>query len=504
MRINSQLKVISYVTAFAFIVMIPVLIGAFFDFNQAKSNYVLAESLNRQHLKSNSLRNQYILYDNPYVLEQLDTQETENKGLLQQAISQMVDEEDQQLLQQIPKHSEKIRKIFGRVINTHGLMVTSNIDQRSIYAELEKRLISQLLLKTSEIGQILQSLLNNANTRIQKDYEKLVIVTILFTLLLATTIIVVMTKLGRLISKKLAHLHEGAKIVAGGDLNYRIHDAGEDEFSELAQSINSVTSNLQSFTQKLESEIDARKKTEADLIEAKVTAEIANSAKSEFLAAMSHELRTPLTSSLGSLGLIKGVMSGGLSDEVAELIEISYRNNETLLRLVDELLDYEKILSGAIEIDTHRQNVCELTLKTIRNSQGFARTHSVRFVVDELSTPLYADVQEHRFEQVLNNLLSNAAKFSKAGNDIEIAVENDNESIFVRVKDYGSGIPEEFRAKIFDQFSQVDSSTTRQQGGTGLGLPISKALTEAMGGTLEFETELNVGSTFSIIFPSSQ
>ena len=150
MRISSQLKIIAYVTASAFIVMTPIFIKVFLDFNQAKSNYVLAESINRQHLKSNSLRNQYFLYFNQHVLKHLDAQESENDALLRLAESQFTGEEDQRLLKQTPEHVEKIRNIFRRIVKNHERMAISGIDQRSIYAELEKRLISQLLLKTSE------------------------------------------------------------------------------------------------------------------------------------------------------------------------------------------------------------------------------------------------------------------------------------------------------------------------------------------------------------------
>ena len=232
--------------------------------------------------------------------------------------------------------------------------------------------------------------------------------------------------------------------------------------------------------------------------------EKANRAKSEFLSSMSHELRTPLTSSLGSLGLLKSISADDLSNEGNELVEIALRNNQTLLRLVNELLDYEKILSGTLEIKTQRHNICDLTSGAVKNNQGYAQSRSISFVFKNHATSLYANVQEYRFEQVLSNLLSNAAKFSEPNSNVEIFLESANGNIFVRVKDVGCGIPEEFRSKIFEQFTQADSSSTRKYGGTGLGLSISKALTESMGGRLEFETEVDVGSTFSIVFPASK
>jgi len=246
-----------------------------------------------------------------------------------------------------------------------------------------------------------------------------------------------------------------------------------------------------------------RRNEEQMLVDAKEMSESANRAKSDFLASMSHELRTPLTSSLGSLGLLKSIAVDEISEKSQELLEIAMRNNEALLRLVNELLDFEKILSGTLEIKTSRHNICELTSNIIKDNQGYAQTQSVKFVFRDPKTSLFAAVQEHRFAQVLNNLLSNAAKFSESGSDVEISVESDNGCIFVKVKDYGPGIPEDFREKIYHQFTQIDSSSTRKHGGTGLGLSISKALMENMGGTLDFETEVGVGSTFFVTLPAS-
>ena len=251
-------------------------------------------------------------------------------------------------------------------------------------------------------------------------------------------------------------------------------------------------------------QILASTKDVSDIRRSELEAVKANKAKSEFLASMSHELRTPLTSSLGSLGLLNSLMSDRLSSEGRELLEIAIRNNGALLRLVNELLDYEKIMSGRIKIETCRHDICQLTSHIVKDNQGYARTQSVSFVFRDQLIPLFANVQEHRFEQVLNNLLSNAAKFSEPGRDVEISVEGENGEILVKVKDYGPGIPEDFKTEIFEQFTQFDSSSTRKHGGTGLGLSISKALIESMGGTLGFESEVGFGSTFFIALPASE
>ena len=250
-------------------------------------------------------------------------------------------------------------------------------------------------------------------------------------------------------------------------------------------------------------DITEAKNNHDELVHARDQAEAANQAKTEFLSSMNHELRTPLTSSLGCLGLLKSLMAEDFSKQGQELLDIALRNNQALLRLINELLDYEKILSGTFAIETSPHDICALTSRIVKDLQGYAQTQSINFVFKGHPDPIYADVQEHRFEQILNNLLSNAAKFSEPGNDVEIFITKNSGAIYVNVKDRGPGIPEDFKEKIFEQFTQIDSSSTRKYNGTGLGLTISKALTKSMGGTLGFESEVGVGSTFYVSFSES-
>jgi len=234
------------------------------------------------------------------------------------------------------------------------------------------------------------------------------------------------------------------------------------------------------------------------------TAETANRAKSEFLSTMNHELRTPLTSIKGALSLLNSMTVDDPTDEKRELLDVSLRNTNAMLLLVNELLDYEKIISGTMVIETQRYDIGALTSKVVHDNQSYAGALSVIYDFVELGISLYAEVQEHRFEQVLRNLLSNAAKFSEPGSEVKVVVKRHNGAVIVSVKDDGPGISDEFRQKIFDPFTQIDSSQSRQYAGTGLGLSISKSLTEGMGGKLFFRSELGVGSTFSISFPVSE
>lgn len=268
---------------------------------------------------------------------------------------------------------------------------------------------------------------------------------------------------------------------------------------EMERRVRERTKELADCRDHLEDMVEERQR-ESEL--ARQEAERANQAKSEFLATMSHELRTPLTSIKGSVGLLDALMSDNLPDQGKELLKMALRNSDAMLLLVNELLDYEKILSRSLAIKTSPHDICELTSKVVRDNQGLASAQSIKFEFTKPEGPAFAEVHAHRFEQVLRNLLSNAAKFSKPDSDVGISVINNDQTVAVSVTDHGPGIPDEFRSKIFEQFTQIDSSSTRLNTGTGLGLSISKALTEGVGGTLDFESQLGVGSTFYVRFPT--
>lgn len=237
------------------------------------------------------------------------------------------------------------------------------------------------------------------------------------------------------------------------------------------------------------------------LSHAKNEAERGNKAKSEFLASINHELRTPLTSSIGSLGLFESLVGKDIPKEGRELVEIAKRNNESLLKLVNELLDFEKVLSGGLEVEKNRHEIGDLTANVVKNAVGYAHAQSVNFVFSNHHLPTYALINENRFEQILNNLLSNAAKFSPENSDVEITVSTTKHAVQISVRDYGSGIPEDFKDRVFEPFTQADPSSSRTYKGTGLGLAISKALTELMEGDLDFVSHVGAGTTFVISLP---
>ncbi len=226
--------------------------------------------------------------------------------------------------------------------------------------------------------------------------------------------------------------------------------------------------------------------------------------KSEFVSTVSHELRTPLTSIRGSLGLIAGGVAGEISPQVKAMVDIAYNNSERLVRLINDILDMEKIESGKMVFDMTPAALMPLVEQAIEANQSYAEQQGVKFTLKQSLPDGIANVDSDRTIQVLTNLLSNAAKFSPQGGTVDVSVVRRGGRIRVSVEDHGPGISEEFSRRIFQKFAQADSSDTRQKGGTGLGLSISKAIVEHFGGELAFETEVGKGTTFYFDLPEWQ
>lgn len=224
--------------------------------------------------------------------------------------------------------------------------------------------------------------------------------------------------------------------------------------------------------------------------------------KNEFVATVSHELRTPLTSIRGSLGLVSAGVAGALPERAASLVNMALNNCERLTLLINDILDMEKLESEKQRFDVRRMDVNELVNRSLEDNAGFAQSLNVHFVTPEPVCHADVLVDPDRFLQVMANLLSNASKFSPAGAAIEVTARCHQGRVRVCVRDYGKGIPPEFQPRIFQKFSQADSSDSRSRAGTGLGLAISRAIIERLGGHIGFETGPG-GTTFYFDLPDA-
>ncbi len=221
----------------------------------------------------------------------------------------------------------------------------------------------------------------------------------------------------------------------------------------------------------------------------------AENIKSEFISLVSHELRTPLTSIHGSLGLIAGAMSGDIPPAVAKLVDIAHKNSERLIRLVNDILDIDRIDSGRMHFDLRHEALQPLLAHAVESNQAYAAKFGVSFVL-EPGPEVWINVDSSRLTQVIANLLSNAAKFSPPGGEVHVTVTVADGRVRIRVIDQGAGIRPDFRDRIFTKFSQSDRAIERKTGGAGLGLYISKQLVEYMDGRIGFDSEPGHGATF--------
>ncbi len=223
--------------------------------------------------------------------------------------------------------------------------------------------------------------------------------------------------------------------------------------------------------------------------------------KAEFVASVSHELRTPLTAIRLSLGMLSDGSMGVLDAGVQKLLDIAHNSCERLVRLINDILDSEKIAAGQIEFNFVRQPMMPIIDSAIDATRPFSLQYGVVARVETDGSDPQASVDRERMVQVLVNLLSNAAKFSPAGGEVLVRLETRDGVLRICVVDRGTGIPVAFRDRIFEKFAQADGSNTRTRNGTGLGLSICQKLVQAHHGEIGFISASGEGSTFYVDLP---
>ena len=226
--------------------------------------------------------------------------------------------------------------------------------------------------------------------------------------------------------------------------------------------------------------------------------------KSEFVAVVSHEIRTPLTVIKGSLEILADMDIWDLDEKQLQLLAGAQANCDRLMLLIRDILDFSKLESKGLSMSFATASVSDVVRSGIENLGALVTEHEIH-LVSELEPDLPEIVlDENRIGQVITNLLANAIKFSDPGAKVAVEAGRNETDIVIRVRDYGEGIDPRDMKRLFRKFSQLDSSTTRKTGGTGLGLVICKGIIEAHGGQIWVESELGEGSTFSFSLPVSR
>lgn len=235
---------------------------------------------------------------------------------------------------------------------------------------------------------------------------------------------------------------------------------------------------------------------------AEKNAKKANAAKSQFLANMSHEIRTPLNGIVGLLPILKNT---GLNDEQDRLVGMMELSSQNLLAQVNDILDISKIETGKLELSLTTEKIQDVLARIEKYYQAQCDNKGISFHCLYPDEPIWLELDATRFKQLLENLLSNAIKFTETGSvSLNVSIENIDQKkvrLYGKVKDTGIGMTEEQQSRVFETFAQADGSTTRNYGGSGLGLTISRELLHLMGGEIEVRSKLTEGSQFSFSIP---
>jgi signal transduction histidine kinase len=267
--------------------------------------------------------------------------------------------------------------------------------------------------------------------------------------------------------------------IAAGDFTQRVHVVNRDELSTLAADVNRTSEELGRLYRQLEE---------------------ASRHKSEFLANTSHELRTPLNAILGYTELIQDNIYGDVPDKIREILERVQSNGRHLLGLINDVLDLSKIEAGQLTLSIADYSIKEVVQTVVTATESLADEKKLLLKTDIAEDMPPGEGDERRITQALLNLVGNAIKFTETG-EVAVQAAAVNGAFQVAVADTGPGISAADQQRIFEEFQQVDSSSTRKKGGTGLGLAISKKIIELHGGRIWVESELGRGSVFRFTLP---
>ena len=373
-------------------------------------------------------------------------------------------------------------------------------------------------LSLSEIDKIVNDDITSANEAINSSIA-IVVITVLIVILLVSFSI-------RSVDSQMRRLSMAAKKIEDGnteiDLKVYTHDSIGDltkAFLSLAENTNDLAEVAKKIGQgnydvpvKIRGPHDVLGKSIVNMQESLKTAtkelndlveelKLSNKYKSEFLANMSHELSTPLNSMLILSKLLMDNSDGNLTGDQVDSAQVIHKSGNSLLRLINDVLDLSKIEAGKLEMELAEVSVSEV-LKDIQNL--FKPVAAEKKLILQFQNSFSKKVfhsDKHRLEQILKNIISNAVKFTPEGGTVSVVARDRGEAIAFEITDTGIGIPANKQAQVFEAFKQTDGSISRQYGGTGLGLSIAKNLVSLLGGEIVFESEEGRGTSFTVLFP---
>ncbi|MHC1605649.1 MAG: sensor histidine kinase [Candidatus Methanofastidiosia archaeon] len=333
-----------------------------------------------------------------------------------------------------------------------------------------------------------------------------------FILLIASAIIISVVAaimVAQTITRPLGELVKGTKRLAKKELSYQIKAPSDDELGFLANSFNEMAQELQCAYCALEDKVKERTKRlqltnenlntiVQELRNANEKIKEASQLKSQFISNISHELRTPLNAIIGFTDVL--IDEKNITDEQKDYLETILRNSENLLQLINDMLDLSKIEANKVELVYHKVRVEDLLRRVYKLVTPLAKEKNIEMLIESDPLP-EIDVDKTKLRQIFINLLTNAIKFNKEGGTVKTTMKIDGENIKIDVMDTGIGIEEKDFEIIFDEFHQIDGTTTRDFKGTGLGLAITKKYVEMHGGRIWVESKFGQWSKFIFTIP---
>lgn len=489
MRITTRLRLTSTVTIVALVVLTPVLIWSFIAFKNAKNDYVLADTIKVNFFERASFRDQYFLYREDRARTLWEKNKETADDLLRQANIQFHREDDRHILERLRASIEDTTAIFHRIVNNTEVLKTAT-GNRQVYEELDKRLYSQLLMKANTVRDTATTLQDTSARRIELSYEYMTFIVGLFAITLALTTILTSMQLDKLIRKRLEPLHDGAKIVAGGDLGYRIQSDGSDEFAELAQSFNAMTESLHASTNQLKEEITDRKQIENKLARAHAELEL-------FTRIAAHHLQEPARRLVSFVQRLRSLLPAELLNEDATaslyFIEQSATRQSTLVRDIQLYLAADQPRSTVEKIA-----VAGVITKLLERKALPISETGVRVEYNDMPS---VEIDYPRLKDIFNILIDNALKYQHPERMPQITVSGELKEgrIIFHVADNGVGVPAEYRERVFGVFERLQ--THDNQNSTGIGLAIVRRIIESCGGSIALQETPGGGATVVFDLP---
>lgn len=375
---------------------------------------------------------------------------------------------------------------YGKSPRGFGFVtIGANVDDFHRAATESKKAADQIV---AERGAQLQGQLNDVIELIGHQVDVIARQLTGSTAIMTVLVIGVAVWMASVLTRRITTVVDGIRRFENGELSRRLPISSRDEMGRLAASFNSMADRVEESIQRLQ--------------EAKTKAEEASRMKTEFLANVSHELRTPLN---GVIGFAELIRDDAETDDMRENAEVIEKSSRHLLELVNSILDVAKIEAGALPVKLTPVDAAEAarTAASAHTASAAAKGLALKVdIADDVPAAVLADPT--RLQQVLHNLIHNAVKFTQNGAvSVSVSRSDDGGAALFSVRDTGPGIPESMREAVFEAFRQVDCFVTRGQGGAGLGLALARSLVLAMHGKLDLQSEVGVGSVFTVVLPAA-